>query len=98
MLHLMARGAGNAEIAKLLDLRPKTIANSVSNILTQLMRPLAAKDSGRRTRLTVGLKVARDIESKTSNGAAGCSCSVNLGKDADVAVTTFHWTSNDLDR
>jgi DNA-binding NarL/FixJ family response regulator len=36
LLHLMARGAGNAEIARLLDLSPKTIANYVSNILNKL--------------------------------------------------------------
>ena len=36
MLHLMARGASNAEIARLLSLSPKTVANYVSNILHKL--------------------------------------------------------------
>jgi len=36
MLHLMAKGASNAEIARLLSLSPKTVANYVSNILQKL--------------------------------------------------------------
>ena len=36
MLHLMAQGASNAEIARLLSLSPKTVANYVSNILHKL--------------------------------------------------------------
>jgi DNA-binding NarL/FixJ family response regulator len=36
MLHLMARGATNAEIARLLSLSPKTVANYVSNVLHKL--------------------------------------------------------------
>jgi DNA-binding NarL/FixJ family response regulator len=36
MLHLMAKGASNAEIARLLSLSPKTVANYVSNILHKL--------------------------------------------------------------
>jgi DNA-binding NarL/FixJ family response regulator len=36
MLHLMAKGASNAEIARLLSLSPKTVANDVSNILHKL--------------------------------------------------------------
>jgi DNA-binding NarL/FixJ family response regulator len=36
MLHLMAKGASNAEIGRLLSLRPKTVANYVSNILHKL--------------------------------------------------------------
>jgi len=36
ILHLIARGAGNAEIARLLDVSPKTVANYVSNILHKL--------------------------------------------------------------
>ena len=36
MLHLMARGASNAEIARLLSLSTKTVANYVSNILGKL--------------------------------------------------------------
>ncbi len=36
MLHLMARGASNAEIARLLSLSTKTVANYVSNILSKL--------------------------------------------------------------
>jgi DNA-binding NarL/FixJ family response regulator len=36
MLHLIARGASNAEIARLLSLSPKTVANYVSNILGKL--------------------------------------------------------------
>ena len=36
MLHLMAKGAPNAEIARLLSLSPKTVANYVSNILHKL--------------------------------------------------------------
>ncbi len=36
MLHLIARGASNAEIATLLSLSGKTVANYVSNILTKL--------------------------------------------------------------
>src|SRR3712207_4749228 len=36
MLHLMASGASNAEIARLLVLSPKTVANYVSNILHKL--------------------------------------------------------------
>jgi DNA-binding NarL/FixJ family response regulator len=36
MLHLMARGASNAEISRLLSLSPKTVANYVSNILHKL--------------------------------------------------------------
>ena len=36
MVHLMARGASNAEIARLLSLSAKTVANYVSNILSKL--------------------------------------------------------------
>ncbi len=36
MLHLMAQGASNAEISRLLSLSPKTVANYVSNILHKL--------------------------------------------------------------
>ena len=36
MLHLMAKGASNAEIARLLSLSPKTVANYVSNVLHKL--------------------------------------------------------------
>ena len=36
MLHLMAKDASNAEIARLLSLSPKTVANYVSNILHKL--------------------------------------------------------------
>ena len=36
MLDLMAQGASNAEIARLLSLSPKTVANYVSNILHKL--------------------------------------------------------------
>jgi len=36
MLHLMAQGASNAEIARLLSLSPKTVANYVSNVLHKL--------------------------------------------------------------
>ncbi len=36
MLHLMARGTSNAEIARLLSLSSKTVANYVSNILQKL--------------------------------------------------------------
>jgi DNA-binding NarL/FixJ family response regulator len=36
MLHLMAKGASNAEIGRLLSLSPKTVANYVSNILHKL--------------------------------------------------------------
>ena len=36
MLHLMGKGASNAEIARLLSLSPKTVANYVSNILHKL--------------------------------------------------------------
>jgi DNA-binding NarL/FixJ family response regulator len=36
MLHLMAKGTSNAEIARLLSLSPKTVANYVSNILHKL--------------------------------------------------------------
>ncbi len=36
MLHLMAKGASNAEIGRLLALSPKTVANYVSNILHKL--------------------------------------------------------------
>lgn len=36
MLHLMAQGASNAEIARLLSLSSKTVANYVSNILGKL--------------------------------------------------------------
>lgn len=36
MLHLMAQGASNAEIARLLSLSGKTVANYVSNILGKL--------------------------------------------------------------
>ena len=36
MLHLMARGASNVEIARLLSLSTKTVANYVSNILGKL--------------------------------------------------------------
>ncbi len=36
MLHLMVRGTSNAEIARLLSLSPKTVANYVSNILHKL--------------------------------------------------------------
>ncbi len=36
LLHLMARGASNTEIARLLSLSTKTVANYVSNILSKL--------------------------------------------------------------
>jgi DNA-binding NarL/FixJ family response regulator len=36
MLHLMVQGASNAEIARLLSLSSKTVANYVSNILGKL--------------------------------------------------------------
>lgn len=36
MLHLIARGASNAEIARLFSLGPKTVADYVSNILQKL--------------------------------------------------------------
>ncbi len=36
MLHLMVKGASNAEISRLLALSPKTVANYVSNILHKL--------------------------------------------------------------
>ena len=36
MLHLMAKGASNPEISRLLSLSPKTAANYVSNILHKL--------------------------------------------------------------
>ena len=36
MVHLMGRGASNAEIARLLSLSAKTVANYVSNILSKL--------------------------------------------------------------
>ena len=36
MLHLMAKGASNAEIGRFLALSPKTVANYVSNILHKL--------------------------------------------------------------
>ena len=36
MLHLMAKGASNADIGRLLSLSPKTVANYVSNILHKL--------------------------------------------------------------
>ncbi len=36
MLHLMARGASNTEIARLLSLSTKTVANYVSTILSKL--------------------------------------------------------------
>ncbi|MEJ7815654.1 MAG: LuxR C-terminal-related transcriptional regulator [Rubrobacter sp.] len=36
MLHLMAQGASNAEISRLLSLSVKTVANYVSNILHKL--------------------------------------------------------------
>jgi DNA-binding NarL/FixJ family response regulator len=36
ILHLMAKGVSNAEIARLLSLSPKTVANYVSNILHKL--------------------------------------------------------------
>ena len=36
MLHLMAKGASNAEIGRLLSVSPKTVANYVSNILHKL--------------------------------------------------------------
>ncbi len=36
ILHVMAKGASNAEIARLLSLRPKTVANYVSTILHKL--------------------------------------------------------------
>ncbi len=36
MVHLLARGASNAEIARLLSLSAKTVANYVSNILSKL--------------------------------------------------------------
>ena len=36
MVHLIARGASNAEIARLLSLSAKTVANYVSNILSKL--------------------------------------------------------------
>jgi DNA-binding CsgD family transcriptional regulator len=36
MLQLMAKGASNADISRLLSLSPKTAANYVSNILHKL--------------------------------------------------------------
>lgn len=36
MLHLMTQGASNADIARLLSLSAKTVANYISNILTKL--------------------------------------------------------------
>lgn len=36
MLHLISKGASNAEISRLLSLSPKTVANYVSNILQKL--------------------------------------------------------------
>ena len=36
MLHLIARGASNAEIARLLHLSPKTVANYISNVFRKL--------------------------------------------------------------
>ena len=36
MLHLMAKGASNAEIAHFLSLSPKSVANYVSNVLHKL--------------------------------------------------------------
>lgn len=49
MLHLMARGSSNAEIARLLSLSAKTVANYVSNILTKL-RAADRKEAIRRAR------------------------------------------------
>ena len=36
ILHLMAKGASNTEISRLLSLSPKTVANYVSNVLHKL--------------------------------------------------------------
>ncbi|CAA9438856.1 MAG: hypothetical protein AVDCRST_MAG78-2261 [uncultured Rubrobacteraceae bacterium] len=36
MLYLMAKGASNAEISRLLTLSSKTVANYISNILHKL--------------------------------------------------------------
>ncbi len=49
MLHLMAKGASNAEIAALLSLSGKTVANYVSNILTKL-QVADRKEAARRAR------------------------------------------------
>lgn len=49
MLHLMAHGSSNAEIARLLSLSAKTVANYVSNILTKL-RAADREDAIRRAR------------------------------------------------
>lgn len=49
MLHLMAKGASNAEIATLLSLSSKTVANYVSNILTKL-QVADRKEAARRAR------------------------------------------------
>ena len=52
MLHLMAKGASNTEIARLLSLSSKTVANYVSNILHKLQvadrneATLRARESG----------------------------------------------------
>lgn len=52
MLHLMARGASNAEIARVLSLSTKTVANYVSTILSKLQAAdreeavLRARDAG----------------------------------------------------
>lgn len=49
MLHLMAQGASNAEIARLLSLSSKTVANYVSNILGKL-QALDRDEAVRRAR------------------------------------------------
>lgn len=49
ILHLMTRGSSNAEIARLLSLSAKTVANYVSNILTKL-RAADRKEAIRRAR------------------------------------------------
>ncbi|MGH3088237.1 MAG: response regulator [Rubrobacteraceae bacterium] len=49
MLHLMAKGASNAEISNLLSLSNKTVANYVSNILTKL-QVADRKEAVRRAR------------------------------------------------
>ena len=49
MLHLIAKGASNAEIARLLGLSPKTVANYVSNILHKL-RVADRKEAALRAR------------------------------------------------
>ncbi|CAN5663077.1 MAG: response regulator [Rubrobacteraceae bacterium] len=49
MLHLMAKGASNAEIAILLSLSGKTVANYVSNILVKL-QVADRKEAARRAR------------------------------------------------